>query len=151
MHCDMYVPLPVKVMHFLNLKLSPCHTPIHLTGTEADRRCTTGRQPLLGLLAVLYTGTVTVQFSCSVVSNSLRIHGLQHARLPCPSPTLRACSNSLPLSRWYHPTMSSSAVPFSSCLQSFPAWVSSSHQVVKVLELHFHHQSFQGIFRTDFL
>ena len=63
----------------------------------------------------------SVQFSCSVVSNSLWPHGLQHARLPCPSPTPRACSNSCPLSQWYHLTISSSVVPFSSCLQSFPA------------------------------
>ena len=55
------------------------------------------------------------------MSNSLRPHGLQHARLPCPSPTPRACSNSCPLSQWCHPTISSSVVPFSSCLQSFPA------------------------------
>ena len=60
-----------------------------------------------------------VQFSCSVVSNSLQPHGLQHARLPCSSPTPRTCSNSCPLSRWNHPTISSSVVPFS-CLQSFP-------------------------------
>ena len=53
--------------------------------------------------------------------NSLRPHGLQHARLPCSSPTPRACSNSCPLSRWCHPTISSSVVPFSSCLQSCPA------------------------------
>ena len=58
-------------------------------------------------------------FSHSVVSDSLWSHGLQHARLPCPSPTPGACSNSCPLSRWYHPTISSSVVPFSSCLQSF--------------------------------
>ena len=62
-----------------------------------------------------------VQFNCSVVSDSLWPHGLQHTRLPCPSPTLRACSNSCPSSQWYHPTFSSSVVPFSSCLQSFPA------------------------------
>ena len=55
------------------------------------------------------------------MSNSLRPHGLQHARLPCPSPTPRACSNSYPWSRWCHPTISSSVIPFSSCLQSFPA------------------------------
>ena len=60
------------------------------------------------------------QFSCSVVSNSLWPHGLQHARLPCPSPTPRVYSNSCPLSWWCHPTISSSVVPFS-CLQSFPA------------------------------
>ena len=59
------------------------------------------------------------QFS-SVMSHSLWPHGLQHARLPWPSPTPRTCSNSCPLSRWCHPTISSSTVPFSSCLQSFP-------------------------------
>ena len=62
----------------------------------------------------------SVQFSHSVMSDFLWPHGLQHARLPCPSPTPRACSNSCPLSRWCHPTISSSVVPFSSCLQSFP-------------------------------
>jgi len=62
-----------------------------------------------------------VQFSCTVVSYSLQPHGLQHVRLPCPSPTPRACSNSCPLSRSCHPTISSSVVPFSSRLQSFPA------------------------------
>ena len=63
----------------------------------------------------------SVQFSCSVVSNSLRPHGLQHTRPPCPSPTPGVYSNSYPLSRWCHPTISSSVVPFSSLLQSFPA------------------------------
>ena len=62
-----------------------------------------------------------VQFSCSVVSYSLRPHGLQHARPPCPSPTPRVYSNSFPLSWWCHPPTSSSVVPFSSHLQSFPA------------------------------
>ena len=55
------------------------------------------------------------------MSDSLRPHGLQHARLPCPSPTPGACSNSCPLSQWGHPTISSSVIPFSSCLPSFPA------------------------------
>ena len=71
----------------------------------------------------------SVLFSCSVVSNSLRSHGLQHTRLPCPSPTLGACSNSCPLSQGCHPTISSSVVPFYSCLQSFPA--SGSFQMNK--------------------
>ena len=60
------------------------------------------------------------QFSCSVMSNSLQPYGLQHSRLLCPSPTLGVCSNSWPSSQWYHPTISSSFVPFS-FLQSFPA------------------------------
>ena len=55
------------------------------------------------------------------MSGSLRPHGPQHIKLPCPSPTPGACSNSCPLSRWCHPTISSSVIPFSSCLQSFPA------------------------------
>ena len=63
----------------------------------------------------------SVQFSRSVVSDSLQPHGLQHTRLPCPSPIPRAYPNSCPLSRWCHPTISSSVVPFSSCPQSFPA------------------------------
>ena len=55
------------------------------------------------------------------MSDSLRSHGLQHTRLPCRSPSPRACSNSCPSSWWFHPTISSSVVPFSSCLQSFPS------------------------------
>ena len=64
---------------------------------------------------------VSVQFSRSVIFNSLWPHGLQDARPPCPSPTPGVYSNSCPLSRWCHPTISSSVVPFSSHLQSFPA------------------------------
>ena len=63
----------------------------------------------------------SVQFSRSVVSGSLRPHGLQHARPPCPSPTPRVHPNSCPSSQWCHPTISSSVIPFSSCLQFFPA------------------------------
>ena len=96
----------------------------------------------------------SVQFSHSVVSDSLWPHGLQHARPPCPSPTPGVYPNSYLLSRWCHPTISSSVVPFS-CRLSFPAsglfkWVSSSHHVAKVLEFKLQHQSFQWIFRTDF-
>ena len=64
---------------------------------------------------------ISVKFSHSLMSNSLWPHGLQHARPPCPSPTPRVYSNSCPLSHWYHPTISFSGIPFSSCLQSFPA------------------------------
>ena len=63
----------------------------------------------------------SVQLSCSGVSDSLQPHGLQHARPPCPSPTPRIYSNSCPLSRWCHPTISCSVMAFVSCLQSFPA------------------------------
>ena len=63
----------------------------------------------------------SVQFSCSVVSDSLQPHESQHARPPCPSPTPGVYSNSCPLSRWCHPTISSSVIPFSSCPKSLPA------------------------------
>ena len=62
----------------------------------------------------------SVQLSCPVMPNSLQPHGLQHTRPPCPSPTPRGYSNSCPLSWWWHPTISSSVIPFSSCLKSFP-------------------------------
>ena len=105
------------------------------------------------LLKCFYASSV--QFSRSVMSGSLRPRGLQHARLPVPTPAPRACSNSCPSSWWCHPTKLSS-VSFSSCLHSFLAsgsfqWVSSLHQVAKVLELQLQHQSFPWIFRTDFL
>ena len=60
-------------------------------------------------------------FSRSVLSDSLRLHRLQHTTLPCPSPSPGACSNSCPLNHWWHPTTSSSVIPFFSCLRSFPA------------------------------
>ena len=63
----------------------------------------------------------SVQFSLSVMSESLRTHELQHARPPCPSPTPRVHSDSRPLSQWCHPAISSSVVPFPSCPQSLPA------------------------------
>ena len=63
----------------------------------------------------------SVQFSCLFVSNSLWLHELRHARPPCPSPTPKVYPNPCPLSRWCHPTNSSSVSPFSSCPQSFPA------------------------------
>ena len=98
---------------------------------------------------------------------TVQFQSLNHVRL-FETPWTAACQASLsitnpqsllyscPLSRWCHPTISSSVVPFSSCLQSFPAsesfqWVSSSHQVAKVLEFQLQHQCFQWIFRTDFL
>ena len=98
----------------------------------------------------------SVQFSRSVVSNSLQPHELQHAKPPCPSPTPRVYSNSCPLCWWCHPTFSPLLSPsppdFSlSQHQGLSQWVSSSHQVAKVLELQLQHQSFQWIFRTDFL
>ena len=98
----------------------------------------------------------SVQFSRSVVSDTLQLHGLKHARPLCPSPILGVYSNSHPLSRWCHPTISSSVVPspptfYLSQHQGLFKWISSSHQVAKVLEFQLQHQSFQWIFKTYFL
>ena len=79
----------------------------------------------------------SIQFNCSVVSTSLWPHGLQHTRLSCLSPSPGGCSKSCPLHQWCNPTISSSAIPFSSCLQSSPN--------------HILHQYLQRIFKTDFL
>ena len=70
---------------------------------------------------ISFSNISSVHFSCSVMSDSLWPHGLQYARPPCPSPTSEVYSNSCPLSGWCHPTISSSVVPFASCLQSLPA------------------------------
>ena len=72
-------------------------------------------------ITFFYMQVKSVQLGCSVVSDSLWPHGLQHARPPCPSPTLGVYSNWCPLNWWCHATISSSVVPFLSCLQSFPA------------------------------
>ena len=98
----------------------------------------------------------SVQFSCSVVSDSLQPHESQHTRPPCPSLTPGVHSNSCPFSWWCHPTTSSSIVPSPPAFnlsqhQDLFQWVSSSHRVAKVLEFQLQHQSFQWIFRTDFL
>ena len=73
------------------------------------------------ILSVISFYSCYIQFSSSVVSDSLRPHGLQHPRPPCPSPTPGVYSNSCPLSQQCYPTISSSVIPFSSCLQSFSA------------------------------
>ena len=98
----------------------------------------------------------SVQFSRSVMSDSSQPNGQQHTRPPYPSPTPGVHSNSCPLSQWCHPTISSSVIPFSSHLQSFPA--SGSFQINqlflsgdKVLDFQHQHQSFQWTFRADFL
>ena len=98
----------------------------------------------------------SVQYSHSVISDSLWPLGLQHNRLPCPSLTPRACSNSCPSSQWCHPTISSSVVPFSSCLPFFPnIRVFSNESVLRIRwpkywSVSFSH-SFWWIIRTDFL
>ena len=109
----------------------------------------------LSLVDELANDRCSVQFSHSVVSDSLRARGLLHARPPCPSPTTRVYSNSCPLSQWCHSTISSSVIPFFH-LQSFPA--SGSFPLSQLFasvgqscKLQLQHQSFQWIFRTDFL
>ena len=100
---------------------------------------------------------VFVCYSMAKSCPTLWPQGLKHSRLPCSSPSFCDCSNSCPSSRWCHPTISSSVVPFSSCLPCFPAsgsfpvpvFPSYLNHVAKVLELQ--HQSFQWIFRIDFL
>ena len=98
---------------------------------------------------------LTQSQSSHLVRSDFVIHGLRHARPPCPSPTPRAYSNSCPSSQWCHSTISSSIVPFSFCLQSFPVSGSFpmsqfSHQLDKVLELQLQHQSFQWILKDWF-
>ena len=88
----------------------------HLISQADPVYLTTYRDSSQVLVCLFYS----VQFSRSVMSNSLQPHGLQHTRPPCPSPTPGAYSNSCPLSRWCHPTISSSFIPFSSRFQPFP-------------------------------
>ena len=111
----------------------------------------------LFLLKVLCTVPwASAQFIRSVVFDASRLHESQHARPPCPSPTPRVYSNSCPSSRWCHPAISSSAVPFSSCPQSLPA--SGSFPVSQLstwggqsIGVLLQHQSFQRTPRTDLL
>ena len=124
----------------------------------ASRRLQSSNVEILPPLVLLFPGFSSVQSSPSVIFDSLWPCGLQHARPPRPSLTPGVYSNSSPLSQWCHPNISSSVDPFSSCLQSNLSqrqglfqWVSSSHQVAKVLEFQLQHQSFQWIFRIDFL
>ena len=91
----------------------------HMVGRHFTIRAT--NKDIIKHLKYVTTDFSSIQFSCSVMSDSLQPHGLQRARLPCPSPTPGACSNSCPSSLWCDPTISFSIVPFSSHLQSFPA------------------------------
>ena len=106
-----------------------------------------------GLISLLSS---SVSFSLSVVSNFLWPPGKQQNRLSCPSPSPGTCSNSCPLSQWCHLTISSllshSLPVFNlSQHQGLFQWVSSFHKMAKVLQSQLQHQTFQGIFRTDFL
>ena len=112
-------------------------------------KCDSQKTTLVALLLLLL-------FSHQVVSNSFWLHEWQHARLLCTSLSPGVSSDPHPLSQWCYVTISSSATLFSFCLQSFTSsesipLIDSLHQVGKVLELQLQHQSFQWIFRTDFL
>ena len=107
----------VPVLGFLNLLLSL----VNITGRWQWEAAVGGSEVGVEGMKVEHWIPWSVQFSCSVVSDSLQPHGLQHTRLACPSPTPRVYSNSRLLSQWCHPTISSSIFPFSFCLQSFSA------------------------------
>ena len=109
-----------------------CGLPMPSPGDLPDPEMESASLSSPALAGGLFTTSATweawqqpVQFSSSVMSDSLWPHGLQHARLPWPSPTPGACSHSCSSSRWCHPTISSSVIPFSPCLQPFPASGSS--------------------------
>ena len=103
------------------------------------------RTAFLSPLVILWNSAfrwVSVQFSHSVMSDSLRPHGLQHARLPCPSPTSGVYSNSCPLSRWCHSTISSSVIPLSPCLQPFASIRVFSNEYIFPISFALHVSSF---------
>ena len=123
------------------------------TSTGSWKKQERSRKTSISALLTIPKPLCSVQFSCSVLSTFLWPHESQHASPPCPSPTPRVHSNSCPSSRWCHTAISSSVVPFSSCLhqhQGLFQRVSSSHEVAKILEFQLQHQSLQWIFRTDF-
>ena len=116
----------------------PCPTPGNLPDPRIEPSLLCLLHWQVGSL-ILAPSWVSVQFSHSVVSDSLWPHELEHARPPCPSQTPGVHPNSCPLSRWCHPAISPSVIPFSSCPQSLQhqslfQWVNSSHEVAKVLE-----------------
>ena len=123
--CSLYVKYrkPMFITNIL-LHLSHPHLISNVLQSKNDRvpSCLVfDKKVLITAMHVLYILFSSVQFSHSVVSNSLRPHELQHPRPPCPSPTPGVYPNPCPLSWWCHPTISSFVVPFGSCLQSFPA------------------------------
>ena len=132
----------------------------NIPGTESSRYKGPGQEGACwrnsqGARGVQYTVLLGYRSVAKVVSDSLWPHGLQHASFLCPSLSSRVCSHSCPLNQWCCLTVSSSAAPFSFCFQSLSQhqglfqWVSCLHQVAEVLELR--HQSFQWMFRVDFL
>ena len=90
-------------------------------GLKGLQGCDRDTLRCIHILATVNSAAMNIQLSHSVMSDCLQLHGMKHTRLPYLSPTPRACSNSYPSTWWYHPTISSSVIPFSSCLKSFPA------------------------------
>ena len=99
----------------------PFLTPEHLPDPEIESLSPAAPDWQEDSLPLWHLGSKVISSVAQLCPNSLRPHGLQHARLPCPSPTPGACSNCCPSSQWCHPTILSSFIPFSSHLQSFPA------------------------------
>ena len=144
----------LELTTILQLEMCPFENILNVVPFVKFPNCLLPTFPLIFWLVFFLLSSV--QFSRSVVSDSLQPHESQHARPPCPSPTPGVHSNSCLSSRWCHPAISSSVVPFSSCPQSLPhqnlfQWVNSSHEVAKVLEFQLQHQSFQWTPRTDLL
>ena len=140
----------------LNIQKSKIMASGPITSWQTDVETMETVTDLIFLGSKITMGRDSVQFSHSVMSNSLRPHEPQHARPPCPSPTPGVHLNPCPSSQWCHPTISSSVVPFSSCPQSFPA--SGSFQMSQLfasggqsMEFQLQHQSFQWTPRTDLL
>ena len=109
----------IILLTFLNVHLSPKH--LLTDPSTIDWSVQDYSFPTDCCFTFVLESSKAVQFSCTVMSDSLWPHGLQHARPPCLSPTPGIYPNSCPLSQWCHPTISSSVIPFSSCLQFFPA------------------------------
>ena len=152
-------PIKTRPSFLVSQSLPPgtFHKPLLLVHQRAHRMKTTSQKTNetdhMDHSSVQFS---SVQFSRSVMTDSLQPCESQHTRPPCPSPTPRVYSNSCPSSQWYHPAISSSVVPFSACPQPSQhqglfQWVNSSHEVAKVLEFQLHHQSFQWTPRTDLL
>ena len=120
-------PLVLMVHSILSLRLCLLNRTVWITNSQ------TWLPELPTQLSKISLPRPSVQFSCSVMSDSLQPHEPQHARPPCPSLTPGVYLNSCPLSQWYHPTISSFVVPFSSCPQSFPA--SGSFQMSQALRI----------------
>ena len=145
--------MTVSIFGLWYLKIS---TKLYVTNYKSDESLPLNISKWMFQMANTADMQLLLLFSRSVMLGFLWPHGLQHARLTGPSPSPRACSKSCPLSQWCHPNISSSVVPFSSSFncsqhQCLFQWISSSHQVAKVLELHLQHQSLQWIFRIDIL